>query len=111
MDSLKDSQQQLRAKEIVSPSLIKRPPPNVDWSEYSKFGLGLDPEWQYRLINTAVATESSSKNCVNLPPIKVASTSDYSTFDLGRDSEWEWISYKSFIYKNVQWEHSRKSNS
>jgi len=46
MDSVRHSQWQLKAKEVVSPSLIKRPPPDVDWSEYNRFDLGLLPEWQ-----------------------------------------------------------------
>jgi len=47
MDSMKHSLRQLKAKEVVSPSLIKRPPPDMDWSEYSRFDLGLPPEWQW----------------------------------------------------------------
>ena len=44
MYSLKDAQGQ--TTEIVSASLIKTPPSDVDWSEYKDFDLGLDPEWQ-----------------------------------------------------------------
>ena len=56
MDSSKDAQHQ--TKEIVSPSLIKTPPPDVNWSDYRKFDLGLDPEWQW----LTAAVENSVEN-------------------------------------------------
>ena len=45
MDSLEDAQRE--TKEIVSPSLLKMPPSDVNWSDYKSFDLGLDPEWQW----------------------------------------------------------------
>ena len=45
MDSLRDAQDQ--TTEIVSTSLIKSPPSNVNWNECKDFHLGLDPEWQW----------------------------------------------------------------
>ena len=44
-DSLRDAQDQ--TTEIVSASLIKIPPSDVNWNDYENFDLGLDPEEQW----------------------------------------------------------------
>ena len=48
MDSLKDAQDQTSSREIVSPSLIKSPPSDVNWSDYKNFDLGVDLGWQWQ---------------------------------------------------------------
>ena len=61
MDSLEDAQRE--TKEIVSPSLIKTPPSDVNWSDYGSFDLGLDPEWQW-------PTDQSKENVPPPPEVE-----------------------------------------
>jgi len=101
MDSPKDSLWQLQLDEIVSPSLIKRPPANMNWNDYSKFDLGLGPEWKWPVLppqqlNSAQETGCSSgcsESSGRLRPSfsLINNKSEYSTFDLGKDPKWEWI--------------------
>ena len=58
MDSLKDAYHQTK-KTVVSPSLIRTPPSDVNWNDYKSFDLGLDQDWQWL----------ADEQCVeNIPP-------------------------------------------
>lgn len=46
MDSLKDAYRQTK-KTVVSPSLIRTPPSDVNWNDHKCFDLGLDQDWQW----------------------------------------------------------------
>ena len=106
MDSVKHSHRQLKAKEVVS---LKRPPPNVDWSEYSRFDLGLPPEWQWfptYLAKEKKAATGLKPSTSSTPPLynaNCSATQKAGMFNLGlADKEWEWISSQADILHQVE---------
>ena len=46
MPAMEDAYRQTK-KTVVSPSLIRIPPSDVNWNDYKNFDLGLDQDWQW----------------------------------------------------------------